>query len=46
MWKTNTLRVYNDAVYFSDIIGYTGKVPDDKLDELLKERPDYTLMIL
>ena len=41
--ENDTLRVYNDAVYFSDIIGYTGKVPDEKLDELLKERPDYTL---
>ena len=39
----DTLRVYNDAVYFSDIIGYTGKVPEEKLEELLKERPDYTL---
>lgn len=41
--ENDTYRVYNDAVYFSDIIGYTGKMPDDKLDELLKERPDYTL---
>lgn len=41
--ENDTLRVYNDAVYFSDIIGYTGKVPDEKLEELLKERPDYTL---
>ena len=41
--ENDTLRVYNDAVYFSDIIGYTGKVPDDKLEELLKERHDYTL---
>ena len=31
--ENDTLRVYNDAVYFSDIIGYTGKVPDDKLEE-------------
>ena len=41
--ENDTLRVYNDAVYFSDIIGYTGKVPDEKLEELLKERSDYTL---
>lgn len=40
---TEALRVYNDSIYFSSIIGYTGKVTENKLEELQKINPDYTL---
>ncbi|HJC47723.1 MAG TPA: penicillin-binding protein [Candidatus Lachnoclostridium pullistercoris] len=38
-----TIRVYNDSVYFAPIIGYTGKVQEDQLEQLQKEDPDYAL---
>lgn len=34
-------RVYNDAEYFAPIIGYTGKISGEELDELKKQNPDY-----
>ncbi len=36
------LRVYNDAEYFSQIIGYTGQVSGEELEELKKEDDAYT----
>lgn len=41
--EESTIRVYNDSIYFSPVIGYTGKVQEDKLEELQKKRPDYDL---
>ncbi|MDD3252291.1 MAG: penicillin-binding transpeptidase domain-containing protein [Lachnospiraceae bacterium] len=38
-----TVRVYNDSIYFAPIIGYTGKVQDDQLEELRKTNPAYEL---
>ena len=38
--KEDTLRQYNDSIYFSSIIGYTGKIQGDQLEELKKEKPD------
>ena len=38
------IRRYNNAKYFSHIIGYTGAVQDDKaLEELRKSNPDYEI---
>lgn len=41
--EESTVRVYNDSIYFAPIIGYTGKVPDDQLEELRKINPEYEL---
>ena len=38
-----TIRRYNDAEYFAPIIGYTGKVQEDQLEELKKTNPEYEL---
>ena len=38
-----TIRRYNDAVYFAPIIGYTGKVQEDQLEELKKTNQEYEL---
>jgi penicillin-binding protein 2 len=35
-----TIRKYNDSTYFSQIIGYTGKISQDELDSLQKKYPD------
>lgn len=40
--EEETIRKYNDAVYFSHIIGYTGRVDSDTLAELQKENSDYS----
>ncbi len=37
----DTIRVYNDAEYFSNIIGYTGTVSTEELEELEKESDKY-----
>lgn len=37
----DSTRVYTDGEYFSDIIGYTGKVSSDELTELQKQDPNY-----
>lgn len=39
----STIRRYNDAVYFAPIIGYTGKIQEDQLEELRKINPEYEL---
>ena len=41
--EESTVRVYDDPVYFASIIGYTGKVQADALEELQKTDPDYEL---
>lgn len=41
--EEDTVRVYNDSVYFSSVIGYTGKVMEERLEELKAEDPDYEL---
>jgi penicillin-binding protein 2 len=38
-----TVRKYNDSVYFSQIIGYTGKIDQDELKTLQEENPTYDL---
>ncbi len=37
----STVRVYNDAVYFAPIIGYTGKVQAEQLEALKEQDPNY-----
>lgn len=34
------LRQYNDSIYFSSIIGYTGKVQEEQLKELSSQNPN------
>ncbi len=41
--EESTIRVYNDSIYFAQIIGYTGKVWEDELDTLREANPDYEL---
>lgn len=41
--QESTVRVYEDPEYFAAIIGYTGKVQEDQLEELKKLNPDYEL---
>ena len=41
--EESTIRVYNDSIYFAPIIGYTGKVQEDQLDELRKTNEEYEL---
>ncbi len=41
--EETTIRRYNDAIYFAPIIGYTGKVQEDQLEELLLINPEYEL---
>ena len=40
--EEDTARVYVDSVYFSQILGYTGKVSDTELAELQAQNPNYT----
>ena len=39
--EESTTRVYNNSVYFAPIIGYTGKVQSDQLEELKKLDESY-----
>lgn len=39
--EESTIRVYNDSKYFAPIIGYTGKVQEDQLEELKKIDENY-----
>lgn len=39
----DSIRKYVDSVYFSHIIGYTGKISQEEYDELSKEDDSYTL---
>ncbi len=39
--EENTVRRYADSKYFSQILGYTGKVSSEELENLRKEDPTY-----
>lgn len=39
--EESTIRAYNDSIAFAPVIGYTGKVQEDQLDDLKKMRSDY-----
>ena len=39
----DTIRKYEDSVYFSHIIGYTGKISSDELETLQSEDASYTM---
>ncbi|MDO5415732.1 MAG: penicillin-binding transpeptidase domain-containing protein [Lachnospiraceae bacterium] len=39
----SSVRVYNDSIYFAPIIGYTGKMQKERLEELQKSNPDYDI---
>ena len=39
--EESTVRVYNDSIYFAPIIGYTGKMQTDQLEELQAQNPEY-----
>lgn len=39
----DTIRKYNDSVYFAPIIGYTGKISTEEYEEYSRENPDYAL---
>lgn len=41
--EESTVRIYNDSIYFAPIIGYTGKVQEDQLEELKKTSQEYEL---
>lgn len=36
-----TVRQYNDAEYFAQLLGYTGEINSEELDSLQKSNPDY-----
>ena len=38
----DSVRVYEDSVYFSSLIGYTGKISAEELDSLREENPNYS----
>ena len=38
-----TIRKYNDSIYFSQIVGYTGKVDQEELKVLQEENENYDL---
>lgn len=38
----DTLRRYNDSVYFAQIIGYTGRINSEELETLRAQNPSYT----
>lgn len=38
-----TVRKYNDSVYFAQILGYTGKIAQEELENLQAENPTYDL---
>lgn len=39
--EETTIRAYNESIAFAPVIGYTGKVQEDQLEELKKKKPDY-----
>ncbi len=38
----DSVRVYDDSVYFSSILGYTGKISTDELEELSEANENYS----
>lgn len=41
--EETTIRAYNDSIPFAPVIGYTGKVPEDQLEDLQKKKDDYDI---
>lgn len=41
--EETTIRAYNNSVPFAPVIGYTGKVPEDQLEDLQKKKSDYDI---
>ena len=41
--EESTARKYVDSKYFSQLLGYTGKISEDELSELLLKNPSYGL---
>lgn len=41
--EETTVRHYNDSIYFSPIIGYTGKINQTEYENYILTNPDYTL---
>jgi len=41
--EETTIRVYSESLYFAPIIGYTGKVTAERLEELKEVNDDYEL---
>lgn len=41
--EENTARKYVDSVYFSQLLGYTGKISEDELYTLQQDNPSYGL---
>lgn len=41
--EESTIRVYNESLYFAPIVGYTGKVTTERLEELKQVNDDYEL---
>ncbi len=39
----DTIRRYTDSVYFSHLVGYTGKISQEEYDELVEQNEEYTL---
>lgn len=38
----DSVRVYEDSIYFAPIIGYTGQISEEELDSLNEDNGDYT----
>ncbi len=43
--EETTTRLYYDSKYFSNIIGYTGPVSSDKLEDIKEQYPDYNYTV-
>lgn len=41
--EESSVRVYNDSIYFAPIIGYTGKMQRERLEELQQSDPGYDI---
>ncbi|GLB31059.1 hypothetical protein LAD12857_29820 [Lacrimispora amygdalina] len=41
--EETTIRAYNDSVPFAPVIGYTGKIPEDQLQNLQSRKDDYDI---
>lgn len=40
--QEDSVRIYNDSVYFASILGYTGRASAEELELLREKRPDYS----
>ena len=38
----DSIRVYEDSVYFASVLGYTGRISAEELEKLKAENPNYT----